>query len=345
MMELHRDRPPEVGHNDGDRVGRGDRIGRRLSRSLHPRNRLENRFANSASVTSLDRIFDTKGSDESPIPIARAPELTSNEQGFIEQTHGIGELRDGFFDAIFLPPEEVDNEALAKHAEGTLPLAFRKKNPLSLTQFFPRQCHEAWSVICRVVTTRSGIKLLKSFLGFFVAYILCLIPAVRRQFGRYVYIMAVSALLNHPGRTLGAQFDGVVLTILGTVIGLGWGAVGLWVSTATATARIGFGAILGLFLFIFIFVIACLRSYYIRTYQLVICAGIAISYTCLAEISATEVSWIKLLEYGIPWVIGQAVTLVICSIVVPDAGSRPLAVGMHQIFETMLVSFGGFDSG
>ncbi|KAI0453761.1 hypothetical protein F5B21DRAFT_478473 [Xylaria acuta] len=335
-MESRRGDSSGANYHDSDEAGGGNRISRRLSRSFHRRNSSVKNHARSASVTSLDRVFDTQGSDEPSIPVAGAPSLTLDEKNFIETTHGIDEKRGGFFDAVFLPPEDVDHQTLMKHAEETLPLAFRKKNPLSLTHFFPRQCHEAWSVIRRVVTTRSGIKLLKSFLSFFITYILCLIPAVRERFGRYSYIMVISAILNHPGRTLGAQVDGTVLTILGTATGLGWGAFGLWVSTATATARVSFGAILAAFLFVFIFVIACLRSYYIRTYQMTICAGIAISYTCLAEISGTEVSWVKLLDYGIPWLIGQAVSLVVCSTVAPDAGSRPLAVGIHQIFGIVL---------
>ncbi|KAI3330178.1 hypothetical protein F4824DRAFT_492382 [Ustulina deusta] len=323
-MDSRQQCSPGPSRNDSDGTGGGNRIGRRLSRSLHLRNRHGKHQARSDSVGSLDEIFDTQGSDEPSILLARAPPLTSSEKSFIEKTHGISERRDGFFDAVFLPPDDVDSHVLMNHAEETLPLAFRKKDPLSLTHFFPRQCHAAWSVTRRVITTRSGIKLLKSFLGFFITYILCLIPAVRVRLGRYAYIMVISAILNHPGRTVGAQVDGAVLTIFGTATGLGWGAFGLWVSIVTATARVGFGAILALFLFILIFISACLRSYYIRTYQFVICAGIAISYTCLAEISSTEVSWFKLVSYGIPWLIGQAVSLVVCSIVAPDAGSRPL---------------------
>ncbi|KAI0203593.1 hypothetical protein F4808DRAFT_417238 [Astrocystis sublimbata] len=335
-MDTHRGDSSGATYNVDNNASGEHRMNRIISRSFHRRNSRGRIHARSNSVTSLDRVFDTHGSDEPSIPIATAPSLTAEEKNFIETTHGILERRDGFFDAVFLPPEDVDHLALKKQAEKTLPLAYSKKHPLSLTHFFPRQFHEAWGVIRRVATTRSGIKLTKSFLGFFIAYILCLVPATRERFGRYYYIMAISAILNHPGRTLGAQVDGTVLTVLGTLTGLGWGAVALWVSTATTTAQATYGAILGAFLFVFIFVIACLRSYYIRTYQFVICAGIAISYTCLAEISGTEVTWIKLLNYGIPWLIGQAINLVICSTVIPDAGSRPLAVGLNQIFNTML---------
>jgi hypothetical protein len=250
------------------------------------------------------------------------------------ETYGVEEHRDGFFDASFFKPAMVDHEDLMKDAEYTLPIAFRKKNPLSLQNFLPKQWHEIKSVIRNVATTRSGIKLTKSILGFFVAYILCLVPVIRVWLGRYSYIMVVSAIINHPGRAIGAQIDGAFLTIVGTATGLGWGAFALWLSDSTPAAQRGFGGILAAFLVLFMGTVAALRSYYIRMYQMVLCAGIAVSYTCLAETSQ-HIAWRKLFDYGIPWVFGQAICLLICCIVFPDAGARPLAVCLHDAFGTM----------
>ncbi|KAI1074789.1 hypothetical protein F5B20DRAFT_573896 [Whalleya microplaca] len=309
----------------------------RLLRRRSPGTR---RHARDPSVGSLDRIFDTRTDSNGPRPHVSQRPATSQEDDYAENSYGVTELRDSFFDAIFIPPQEVDPAELEKQAELTLPYAFRKKDPLSLSHFLPKQWHEVRGVVRRVTTTRAGIKLLKSFLAFFIAYILCLVPRVRAELGRYSYIMVISTIINHSGRTLGAQVDGTVLTILGTATGLGWGAFGLWVSTVSESARIAYGGIIAVFLFIYIFIIACLRSYYIRTYQLVICAGIAISYTCLAEVSGTKVSWSKLFDYGIPWVLGQAISLVVCCVVAPDAGARPLAVALHQAFDVMVDGLG-----
>lgn len=298
----------------------------------------EGRHARTSSVTSLDRVFDTR-TDTTLSHLALLQKvLTAQEDDVTKTTYGVTEMRDGFFDAVFFPPEEFDADELLRRAEATLPYAFRKKDPLSVTNFLPKQWHEVKSVARRVTTTRAGIKLLKSFLAFFVTYVLCLVPRIQSWLGRYSYVMVVSAIINHPGRTLGAQVDGAIATTLGTATGLGWGAFGLWLSTVTATARLDYGAILAAFLFIYIFAIACIRSYYIRTYQLVLCAGISISYTCLAEVAGSSVSWSKLLDYGVPWVVGQAVALTICATIAPDAGARPLAVALHQAFGVMLVS-------
>ncbi|KAH9886537.1 hypothetical protein F4778DRAFT_798238 [Xylariomycetidae sp. FL2044] len=310
----------------------------RRGRLLRRRSPGTKHHARQVSVGSLDRIYNTRSDSANFLQEVSKKLTVSTDSDLGLKTYGITELRDGFFDALFYPPQDIDPEYLRKQAEATLPYALRKRDPLSMSNFLPKQWHEIKGALRRATTTRAGIRLLKSFLGFFISYVLCLVPAVRSELGRYSYIMVISSLLNHPGRTLGAQVDGTLLTIVGTATGLAWGAFGLWLSTATASARVGYGGVLATFLFLYMFVIACLRTYYIRTHQLVITAGIAISYTCLAEVSNTQVTWSKLLSYGIPWLLGQAISLVICLVVVPDAGARPLAVSLHQAFHVMLNS-------
>jgi hypothetical protein len=251
------------------------------------------------------------------------------------ETYGVEELRDGFFDASFFKPPKTDHENLMKDAEYTLPTAFRKKHPLSPKNFLPKQWHEIKSVVRLVTTTRSGVKLFKSFSAFFIAYCLCLVPIISSWLGRYNYIMVLSTIINHPGRTIGAQIDGALLTIIGSATGLGWGAFALWLSDSTGPARRGYGGVLAAFLVLFMGTIAVLRSYYIRLYQLVLCAGIAVTYTCLANTSESEVHWKNLFSYGIPWLFGQAIGLLICCSIFPDAGARPLAVSLHGAFSVM----------
>ncbi len=114
------------------------------------------------------------------------------------------ELRDGFCDALFLNPRPADKEELLARAERTLPQAFQDGHgPLSMRDFLPQQWHDVKDVFRRVVTTRAGIKLAKSFTAFFTAYALCLVPWVRAWLGRYNYIMVVSAIVSHSGRTVG----------------------------------------------------------------------------------------------------------------------------------------------
>lgn len=241
------------------------------------------------------------------------------------ETYGLEELRDGFFDASFSRPLQRHHDELMRKASLTLPAVFGQKNhPLSLRRFLPQQLREVKSFFRQITTTMAGIKLLKTFLGFFITYIICLIPASRDWLGRYNYIMALSAILNHPGRAIGSQVDGALLTILGTMAGLGWGSLALYVSTFATSSQSGYGGVLATFLVLFAALIGWLRCVFIRFYQAVLCAGIAICYTCLANTSQT-VGWFKVFEYGIPWLLGQVVCLVVSVLIFPDAGSRSLA--------------------
>ncbi|ROT34848.1 hypothetical protein SODALDRAFT_317301 [Sodiomyces alkalinus F11] len=250
-------------------------------------------------------------------------------------SHGVTELRDGWFDAVFLNAPRLDKESLLKHARSTLPAAFDKTPPLSIRHFFPKQRRQLKSVFFKVTTTNAGIRLLKAFLGFFAAYILCLVPQVRQWLGRYSYIMVISTIINHPARPFGAQLDGTVSTILGTVAGLGWGVLGLLLAYSSLAARAGFAGILVLFFSILLAGAAFLRSYFSRFFHFSISAGIAMCYTCLAEVDGQEINWAKLFSYGVPWVLGQAICLVVNVLFFPDAGSRRLAESLSECFAIM----------
>lgn len=241
---------------------------------------------------------------------------------FEVDTYGLSELRDGFFDASFYRPSRQDTAN--SDVRESLPPAFRKLHPLSLRHFVPQQWREFVGFINSLRQYRSGLKLSKTFLGFFIAYVICLVPASRDWLGRYNYIIVISALINHSGRSVGSQIDGTIMTTLGTVAGLGWGSLALYASTSTGPARSGYGGVLATFLVSFTAAIAWLRCLFMRFYQAVLCAGIAICYTCLANTSEA-VSWRKLLDYGIPWVLGQALCLLVSLCIFPDTGSRSLA--------------------
>lgn len=237
---------------------------------------------------------------------------------------GVDEQRDGYFDAPFFRPIKQDRDEMMYQAQETLPEVFRRPKQSSIAQSFWRQIQSLKYVWKDVTTTRSGIRLFKAFLGFFVAYIICLIPASRDWLGKYSYIMVVSTIINHSGRTVGSQIDGAIFTIIGTALGIGWGSLALYVSTSTTSASEGYGGVLATFLILFTASISWVRSIFIRFYQAIICAGIAICYTCLADTS-NSVGWHKVSSYIIPWTLGQAINLIVCSTVFPTSGTRALA--------------------
>lgn len=236
-------------------------------------------------------------------------------------TYGLEELRDGFFDASFYRPVQEKRPEMTRENPDPVPDSFHASRSLSFGQFLR---HGVAEFVEQATTSRAGIRLLKSFLGFYTAYLICLTSACRDWLGRYNYIMVISALVNHPGRPVGSQIDGALMTIFGTVMGLGWGSLALYVSTSTATAKSGYGGVLASFLICFTAVFGWFRCVFTRFYQAVLCAGIAICYTCLADTSES-VGWRKVFEYGIPWVLGQASSLAISILVFPDIGSRSIS--------------------
>lgn len=145
----------------------------------------------------------------------------------------------------------------------------------------------------------------------------------------------VFVIVNHPGRPLGAQVDGAVLTVLGTAARLGWGVLGLLLSTSTSAAEAGYGGILALFLAFLMALVAFVRSFVIRFYQAVLCAGVAVAFTVLVQTNRNDVEWAKLLDYGVPWLLGQAMALVVNCLVFPDAGAWGLAATLHASFAVM----------
>ncbi|PFH57150.1 hypothetical protein XA68_15436 [Ophiocordyceps unilateralis] len=252
------------------------------------------------------------------------------------ETYGVSELRDGFFDAMFLRPSPSFAADLLQDSADTLPAGFEKASPLTLRCFFPRQWRALVSVVKRVTTTRAGIRLLKSLVAFFVAYVLCLVPVIRDWLGRYYYFTAVSVIVNHPARSLGSQLDGAALTVVGAACGLGWGALGLLLSKSTLAARAGYGGVLAVWMALFMTSISLTRAFFIRFYQAILAAGLAVIFATLAETGSRQVDWAKLRDYGFSWLFGQAIAMVINCVVFPDAGARDLATTFHAAFDVML---------
>lgn len=286
-------------------------------------------------------VFSTSQSYRAKRPISvfsttQIDQMISDDKVNMD-TYGVSELRDGFFDALFLKSVPLAPEDVEESARAALPKEFDKSHPLSPSAFLPRQWHELKSLAQRITTTRSGIKLLKSFLAFFIAYVLCLIPTVRDWLGPYDYIMVISVIINHPARTVGSQIDGAVFCIAGAASGLAWGVLGLLLSNATSAAGAGYGGILTMFLALFMASIAYIRSFFIRFYQSVLCSGMAICFTVLEESSGRSITWPKLRGYAIPWLLGQAIALFVNIVVFPDGGNRPLALALDKSFKTIQV--------
>lgn len=335
--------PEKICHDDGD-VGTSSANELKDKRSplLH---RLEQRAVWPRSS------LNGKGPSEKPRPflgsrhisttsLTQLTQLLSNSEARELESYGIKEIRHGFFDSSFLKPlDSSRTETTTETGKSSMPAEFDKHSPLTLKYFLPKQWHELKSLVRRVARTRIGIQLLKAFVSIYVAYILCLIPSVRDWLGQYHYIMVVSVLVNHPARSLGSQLDGAVLTVLGTAAGIAWGAIGLLLSTSSPITSDGYDGVLVLFLALLISSAAWIRAFYIRFYQAVLCAGVAMIFASSVETDRQNAKWDKLKNYIIPWLLGQALALLVNLAIFPDAGTRPIAASLHKAFTIMSVCY------
>ena len=236
---------------------------------------------------------------------------------------GLEEQRDGFFDAMFYPPRNTSAAEVAKRQRTNTPVELTEAIGSDPSKVLLPKSINVLRIFAKWTRTRTAVKLLKSFLGVFIAFIVCLIPASRDWLGKYNYIIVLSAIINHPGRAVGSQLDGAILTCFGTVTGLAWGSLALYASTSSGPAQRAYGGVLALFLVIFTTAIGYIRCLFLRFYQAVISTGVSICYICLANISE-EVSWRKVFDYGIPWALGQAICILVSVLMFPSAGARPL---------------------
>ncbi|RPA99290.1 hypothetical protein L873DRAFT_915094 [Choiromyces venosus 120613-1] len=247
-------------------------------------------------------------------------------------TYGVEELRDGLFDASFYRPIEQNSD----EAEPFLPPEiFTFKRPWSSSKSLIHSLAEDVKFFFRLTfKTEQGFSLAKSFLAYFVGYILCLVPRSRGWLGRYPYWITVAILFTHPGRTLGAQIDATVACSIGAAFGLAVGSLALEVASSTHKAQVGHGGVIAVFWVLFIGAASWIRCSLMKLYQSMISVGLAVIFLCLVGSDAIDSTgnWDPniLWEFGIPWVVGLGICLIINIVIRPDAGGKAVAAALHK---------------
>jgi len=251
-------------------------------------------------------------------------------------TYDVEELRDGFFDASFYRPIE-QNSGEDGEAEPLLPPEISTfKRPWSPRTLIGSLVQDVKFFFRLTFRTEQGLSLAKSFLAYFAGYILCLVPKSQGWLGRYPYWITVAILFNHPGRTLGAQIDATVACSIGAAFGLAAGALALEVASSTHGAQVGHGGVIAVFWVVFIGAASWIRCSLMKLYQLMISVGLAIIFLCLvgSDAIASTGSWDRgiLWEFGIPWLVGLGICLIINIVIRPDAGGKAVAYDNQFLF-------------
>ncbi|KAI5800085.1 hypothetical protein EDC01DRAFT_534020 [Geopyxis carbonaria] len=249
-------------------------------------------------------------------------------------TFGVEEVRDGFFDATFYRSAQqrpTDSDEDSYH-DGSL------KDWLK--ELIHAQYEDIRFFYNSTFQTENGITLFKAFIGYFCAYILCLVPAIQVWLGRYSYWITIATLFNHAGRPTGSQIDGTIACIFGGAFGLAIGSLALQLSSLTDASRDGYGGVLAAFLIPIIAIMSWIRCSLLRFYQAMMTAGLAIIFLCLVETVsiASKGEWDRTLiwEFAIPWLIGIGICLVVNLCILPEGGGKAVAFALHNATQSAL---------
>ncbi|KAF3939479.1 hypothetical protein ABW19_dt0205772 [Dactylella cylindrospora] len=242
------------------------------------------------------------------------------------EDYGVEELRDGFFDASFY---KMTRKELATGQEKKI------KSPFSLSRFFRLQKEgilRFWDVITR---HKRRYGLIRAVTAYMIAYILCLVPAIRDWLGQYHFIMVIATVVNHAGRSIGSQIEGTVFCLLGAGFGIGAGLLAIWISTISEPARHTYGVFLAICLLVALPILGWSRARFARVFQLCVSAGFALFF-CVCHRVGRVPSYHKAWEFGIPWILGMAIAQIVSIIVFPNTGNIQIAHALHMAFRAAI---------
>ncbi|RDW28886.1 hypothetical protein B0I73DRAFT_129601 [Yarrowia lipolytica] len=249
------------------------------------------------------------------------------EDSELLETYGLEELREGYFDAIFEPARKAEENArmvVLQMREKAQAEANQVKSPI---QLFLGMFVSTYHAIRTTLLTKNGITVLKAFLAYFVGFLLCIIHPTARWLGPHCYFLPIATILHHPGRRTGSQIEITVQCIVGQALGMGIGALALYVSDSTTTARKGHGGLLAVAVIPTIAVVSWMRACYIRLYHGFLSMGIALLAMTDIDVSS-DFHWRSAWDFGIPYLFGMLLPVVINLLIIPSIGQGDMVTCM-----------------
>ena len=168
-------------------------------------------------------------------------------------------------------------------------------------------------------------RMLKNTLAVTITVILALIPAVTKIYGKAMYLGCMTAVFGHAGRRFGQMADALVLVIAGTVLGVAWSMLGLYLSSLVYDANSPAAyAIRGIFLVIAILFHGFLRSHTPRLWIFVLLLAIVCVVSLTSTAKAVTASAVTIVLYPILTACG--VLLLVNTLIFPEFASDCLGI-------------------
>ncbi|QID83991.1 Zinc finger protein containing five transmembrane domains [Saccharomyces pastorianus] len=326
MSRYERDRSP--GH-DPDIV-KGSYSQTSL-RSLHELN-----YRHPAGISGLNSAGSPQQSVAS-LSQMRLESLTKDKNWEEVEDFGLEELRDGFFDAAFTKPDNKGR--YPDSAIGDDDDTARKKLQSSFSNVF----HDVWTAVYKPIIRfprdlrENCVSLFKFFIAYFVAIVICVIRPSGKWVGHeFRYFLPIAVLIHHPVRNVGVQLEMTLSSVIGASFGLGWSALALYVSTATKPAANYQGGILFQSLTMALFLAVWLRSIYRRFFYVAVSFSLSIIFTHTVRLvsSKKDLQWQIFWDFGISYLFGLLLSLLVCVCVSPHGGNAELMEHYTECLQT-----------
>lgn len=205
--------------------------------------------------------------------------------------------------------------------------------PKKLQEWALKRAEAIWT---NLQTNHLWQRMLKNTLATTITVIIALIPAVVRVYGKAAYLAPITTVFGHPGRRFGMMAEALVLAISGTLLGIGWSMLGLYLSSLIyhTNSPVAY-TIRGLFLAVSLIFHGFLRSHTPRLFIFVLLLVI-VSVVSLTSV-ATEVTKTSVTQLLYPILTAAGVLLLVNTCVFPEFSSSFLGI---TTIETLVETVG-----
>jgi len=164
-------------------------------------------------------------------------------------------------------------------------------------------------------------RLVKYTIATTLTVIISLIPAVNTSLGPSVFLAPLTTVFGHPAQRLGAMVEALVLILAGTVLGVGWSTLGLYLSSLVYGVDVAAAyTVRALFLAVACLVHGFLRSQTPRLFVFVLFLLIVSVITLLG--TATSVTSEAATELLYPIFAAAGILLLVNVLVFPEFSAR-----------------------
>ncbi|KAG1470593.1 hypothetical protein G6F56_002589 [Rhizopus delemar] len=180
-------------------------------------------------------------------------------------------------------------------------------------------------------------RVLKCTIAYFLSCLFSLIHPAAQVIGPVPFFAVTAMLFSHPGRTMGAQFDATITAVLGVVAAVLYAFAGIAASVAynvshptTYISQPNGRVINVIFLFVGIFCAQMLRQVYPKFHFFSLQFMIVQIFSMSRSIDYLEVPLSLPLHYGIPLLVGHAISLMVNLVFWPETAVDGLGRALKE---------------